>query len=377
LTHPGWFATAGLLVLSVTRVLFAQEPVPWHDPSLHLVQFVTVDDDVKLEVLDWGGSGRPIVLLAGLGNTAHVFDDFAPKLTSEYHAYGITRRGYGASSAPASGYSADRLGDDVLAVLDALKLNRPVLVGHSIAGEELSSIGSRYPERVAGLIYLDAGYSYAYVPTGGNSLEFDLPDLQKKLQQFQVEKTPAEQNQLVLNLLKDSLPAFEKDLRDLQQSLSAAPAQPKSAPARTADDLASFAALRGWMLRVQGIAAPEAELRQQMEARPDGSVGKSRDHSAAASAILAGEQKYSVIRTPVLAIFANPRKPGPFAYNTPAERAAAVAWETQGINGVANGFQTGVPSAHVVQMPQANHYVFLSNEAEVLREMRAFLSRLN
>jgi pimeloyl-ACP methyl ester carboxylesterase len=101
-------------------------------------------------------------LLAGLGNTAHIFDDFAPKLTSQYRVYGITRRRFGASSAPASRYTADKLGDDVLAVLDALKLERPVLVGHSIAGEELSSIGSRNPERIAGLIYLDVGYENAY-----------------------------------------------------------------------------------------------------------------------------------------------------------------------------------------------------------------------
>ena len=46
--------------------------------------------------------------------------------------------------------------------MDTLKLDRPVLVGHSLAGEELSSIGSRYPQRVAGLIYLEAGYPYAY-----------------------------------------------------------------------------------------------------------------------------------------------------------------------------------------------------------------------
>jgi hypothetical protein len=51
------------------------------DESPHTVHFVTVDSNIKLEVLDWGGSGRAIVLLAGLGNTAHVFDDFAPKLT--------------------------------------------------------------------------------------------------------------------------------------------------------------------------------------------------------------------------------------------------------------------------------------------------------
>ncbi|HEY2459427.1 MAG TPA: hypothetical protein VGI16_01400, partial [Candidatus Acidoferrum sp.] len=60
------------------------------DPSPHSVQFITVEDNVKLEVLDWGGSGRPLVLLAGLGDTAHVFDKFAPKLTPTYHVYGIT-----------------------------------------------------------------------------------------------------------------------------------------------------------------------------------------------------------------------------------------------------------------------------------------------
>ncbi len=120
--------------------------------------FITVENNVKLEVLDWGGSGRPLVLLAGLGNTAHIFDKFAPKFTATYHVYGITRRGFGASSSPspsgAATYSADRLGDDVLAVIDALKLNRPVLAGHSLGGEELSSIGSRHPGKVAGLIYL-------------------------------------------------------------------------------------------------------------------------------------------------------------------------------------------------------------------------------
>ena len=84
------------------------------DSTAHTVQFITVDENVKLEVLDWGGSGRPVVLLTGLGNNAHVYDKFAPKLTASYHVYGITRRGFGASSAPATGYSADRLGDDVL-----------------------------------------------------------------------------------------------------------------------------------------------------------------------------------------------------------------------------------------------------------------------
>jgi non-heme chloroperoxidase len=135
--------------------------------------------------LDWGGAGRSVVLLAGLGNTAHVFDDFAPKLTRAYHVYGITRRGFGKSSSPSSGYSADRLGDDVLAVLDALKIIRPVLVGHSIGGEEVSSIGTRHPDRVAGLIYLDAGYAYAYYDTSLGDFELDSHEFQRKLQELQ------------------------------------------------------------------------------------------------------------------------------------------------------------------------------------------------
>jgi non-heme chloroperoxidase len=161
------FGTALSLLLASTAL--AQQPAIspgtgiWQDPSPHTVQFVTVDKDVRLEVLDWGGTGRAVVLLAGLGDTAHVFDDFALKLTHSFHVYGITRRGFGSSSAPAIGYSADRLADDVVAVLDALKINNPVLIGHSIAGEELSSVATRYPKRIVGLIYLDAAHEYAYL----------------------------------------------------------------------------------------------------------------------------------------------------------------------------------------------------------------------
>jgi hypothetical protein len=53
------------------------------DQSLHSVTFVGVDAGVKLEVMDWGGTGTPVVLLAGLGDTAHIFDQFAPKLKAE------------------------------------------------------------------------------------------------------------------------------------------------------------------------------------------------------------------------------------------------------------------------------------------------------
>jgi hypothetical protein len=63
------------------------------DVSPHTVQMIPVEPDVKLEVLDWGGTGRPLVLLAAMGDTAHVFDKFAPKLSLKYHVYGLPDAG--------------------------------------------------------------------------------------------------------------------------------------------------------------------------------------------------------------------------------------------------------------------------------------------
>jgi pimeloyl-ACP methyl ester carboxylesterase len=127
------------------------------------VQFVSVERDVKLQVLDWGGTGRPLLLLTGMGSDAHVYDPLAP---TSPRSTTSSPSPAAASAPPASppsttaNYAADRLGDDVLPVINAPHLQRPMLVGHSIAGEELSSVGSRHPEKIAGLIYLDAGDGY-------------------------------------------------------------------------------------------------------------------------------------------------------------------------------------------------------------------------
>ena len=314
----------------------ATKETAWLDPSPHRTQFIAVENNIKLEVLDWGGSGRPLVLLAGLGNTAHVFDKFAPKLSATYHVYGITRRGFGASSAPSpSGdtmYSADRLGDDVLAVLDALKLNRPVLVGHSLGGEELSSVGSRHPERVAGLIYLDAGYSYAYYDRSRGNLDIDLVELQKKLKKLQPGKGMQDPKTLVHELLETNLPGFERDLQQRQKELQVMP------PA---------------LLAQASISMPEA-----------------------AQAIQTGEQKYTNIPVPVLAIYAVPHDLGPLPGVDVTARAAFEASDEATTGEQAKAFESGVPSARVVRLPHANHYVFFSNEADVLREMNAFLGSL-
>jgi non-heme chloroperoxidase len=158
------------------------------DSSPHKVQMVTVEPGVRLEVLDWGGSGRPLIFLAGAGDTAHRFDGFAPQFTKQHHVYGITRRGSGASGSPAptnGNYSADHLGDDVLAVMRALDIDRPVLVGHSMAGEELSSVGSRFPDKVSGLIYLDAATDFALDDPEHPLLAVEMNDIKRRIDEIE------------------------------------------------------------------------------------------------------------------------------------------------------------------------------------------------
>ena len=271
-------ATSGC---SLVVVLFLLEHVAAQsaaDTTTHAVQFVTVEPGVKLEVVDWGGPSEPdtrsLILLAGLSDNAHRFDPFAVKLTDRYRVFGISRRGAGASSAPSSGYGTDRLADDVLAVMEALKLQRPVLVGHSFGGAELSSIGSRHPAKVSGLIYLDGGYSYAFAPPG-----------------FKPDPPPG----------------------------------------------------------------PEVDVPPVMRA------------------IVTGVQQYTHIPVPALAIFAVPRRM-PLNVSDADRKQSAEMDKLTMVQ--ADAFEKGVPTARVVRMPNAGHFVHLTNTADVLREIDAFVKGL-
>ncbi|HAY35341.1 MAG TPA: hypothetical protein DCY06_14530, partial [Bacteroidetes bacterium] len=130
-----------------------------YDLSNHTVKFITTEPGVSLEVLDWGGTGEYIVLLTGLGDNAHVFDNFAYQFTDLFHVIGITRRGFGKSSKPEEGYSEEIRVRDYMSILDQLNISKAVFIGHSIAGGELNYIGTHYPDRVNKLVYLD-GWDY-------------------------------------------------------------------------------------------------------------------------------------------------------------------------------------------------------------------------
>jgi non-heme chloroperoxidase len=302
---------------------------------------VWVEKNVKLEVLDWGGSGRPLILLTGLGGTAHDFDEFARKLAASYHVFGITRRGFGASSRPPAtidNYSADRLGDDILAVCAFLNLSRPVLVGHSIAGEELSSIGSRHPEKVAGLIYLDAiaGYSF-YDPAHGDFF-IDLVDLEKKLSQLDPRTAAGDVRPIVEELEKISVPRFERDLQWMEKNFEMTTAPP----------------------------APPLQPGASREVTPD-------------NAILAGAEKFTAIKAPVLAICAFPHNIGRRLPDDATGRAKTErweAWDQERVGAELTAFEAGVPSARVVRIAHASHVIYRSNQVEVMREMKTFIGSL-
>lgn len=300
------------------------------DSSNHLVQMIPVEKDVNLEVLDWGGTGRPLVLLTGLGDNAHVFDEFAPKLTANFHVYGITRRGRSASSKPEANetnYTADRLGEDVLAVIDALHLEKPIVAGHSFAGEELSYIGSHHPERVAGLIYIEAGYPYALYDQANGELELDAIELRSQLRQFA--------NGYALEPVKDydglisNLERVESEVQRHEQDTKNLPPTPVS-PRMTPDLFA----------------------------------------------MMEGRERFTTIHVPALVIFGT--DPSPVHGDDLRSHAQAVRQEIMMRDKTSQiaAWKRQVPSAHVVLIPHATHYMFRSNEADVLREINKFIATL-
>jgi len=93
-------------------------------------------------------------------------------------------------------------------------------------------------------------------------------------------------------------------------------------------------------------------------------------------AVLAGEQKYTNISVPSLAIYAVPHDLGPMPGVDPANRAAIEARDEATVGAQAKAFEEGVPTARVIRLPHAKHAVYVSNETDVLREMNSFLARL-
>jgi pimeloyl-ACP methyl ester carboxylesterase len=232
----------------------------------------------------------------------------------------------------------ERSATDVLEVLDALKVSKTVLVGHSCAGQVLTRFATRHPDRLLGLVYLDG----ASDPT----------------------TTPAE----------------------VGQSMPDPATLPRPLKPRVTPDNTSFPALRASQVKERGWAFPEAELRQQFAANADGSVGGSLLSPVIRRAITVDARTkpdYSGIRVPVLALYqrqlpfdqmaagfliTNERERAALRQEYAATRAMYDKWQRD--------LRASVPTARIVELQGASLYMFLSNEADVLREIQVFAARL-
>jgi pimeloyl-ACP methyl ester carboxylesterase len=339
-----------LCLFVVPNLLFAQQ-LEWKDPSPHTTRLVTVDDGVQLEVLDWGGSGPAIVLLAGLGATAHHYDDFAPALTARHRVIGVTRRGHRGSSAAPDGYGFARLADDVLRVMEVVGVTNPVVIGHSFAGEEMHVLGARHAAKIRGLVYVDA--------------------------------------------------AFDRGDDADGEAFRAAARPVPAAPSPQEADLASFTALRAYLEKYGG-AGPEAYLRTRYRANPDGSIAglwapDAAIRQAMTKEIQAAYKPYTPepIRVPALAIYAVPKSADDLmrrgssdrpAYPDLATKAAIDPATREGVEKLflltrervrkhEKWFEAFAERGRVVEL-SGTHNLVISSPREVREQIDAFLSTL-
>jgi len=125
-----------------------------------LSRYVTVNG-VRLNYLDWGGKGPPLVMIHGLGDSPHVFDDLAPFLRGRFHVYAYARRGHGHSDVPEGPYDLATLTEDLTQLIDSLGIRQTNLLGWSMGGNEITRFAGLHPERVSKLVYLEAGYDFS------------------------------------------------------------------------------------------------------------------------------------------------------------------------------------------------------------------------
>ena len=125
------------------------------EPISHRIQGA---HGLGLHVLEWSREGVPLVLLHGVGNEAHLWDDFVPSVAPHYRVIALDQRGHGDSDwDPEGRYDADSMTEDLEAVLEAMDVDRFVLVGFSMGGRVAMSFAGRHPDRLAGLVIVDIG----------------------------------------------------------------------------------------------------------------------------------------------------------------------------------------------------------------------------
>jgi pimeloyl-ACP methyl ester carboxylesterase len=114
--------------------------------------------DIRLHYRDWGGTGRPLVLLHGLASNARIWDLTAPLLSARFRVLALDQRGHGLSDKPDDGYDFAAVCGDLAAFVEALGLDRPAVAGHSWGAGVALQFATERADAVSALICVDGAF---------------------------------------------------------------------------------------------------------------------------------------------------------------------------------------------------------------------------
>ena len=101
------------------------------------------------------GEASPLILLHGLTANGACWTAVAHAIEADYDVIMPDARGHGRSSVPDHGYRYEDHANDVVGLIEALRLSPPILIGHSMGGLVAAVVASRNPELLRGLILAD------------------------------------------------------------------------------------------------------------------------------------------------------------------------------------------------------------------------------
>jgi len=110
---------------------------------------------INLRVWRWPADAPPLVIVHGITNSARGWDFVCRELQGEYDVYAVDLRGHGDSEKPERGYATSDYAQDVAGVIEALKLDRPAVVGHSLGAHTVARMAADRPELVGRLVLVD------------------------------------------------------------------------------------------------------------------------------------------------------------------------------------------------------------------------------
>ena len=117
------------------------------------LSFITTGDGVRIAYRFDGAPDKPVLLLSNsIGTDLHMWDVTVPGLAEHFHVLRYDARGHGASDAPSGAYSMDRLGRDVVELLDALGIQHVHMLGLSLGGIVAQWLAIHVPERIDRLV---------------------------------------------------------------------------------------------------------------------------------------------------------------------------------------------------------------------------------